>query len=154
MKILVCSDSHGNVDNMVRAVERSQPQLVIHLGDGWRDAEKLARLFPDLPVEQVPGNCDLRPGTPGERVLCLEDRRILLCHGHAYGVKQSLLPLALAAEEQRVDAVLFGHTHRALYDRRGELTILNPGSIGDYVQPSYGVLWLRREGITADLLRL
>ena len=36
MKYLVLSDSHGNVDNMVRAVELVKPHGIIHLGDGWR----------------------------------------------------------------------------------------------------------------------
>ena len=58
MKYLVLSDSHGNVDNMVRAVELVKPQGIIHLGDGWRDVEELRELFPSLPLEHVPGNCD------------------------------------------------------------------------------------------------
>ena len=62
MKILVFSDSHGNEDNMIRAVERERPSTldaIVHLGDGWRDAEALHRLYPRIPLEQVPGNCDL-----------------------------------------------------------------------------------------------
>ena len=31
-KILVLSDSHGNVNNMVTAVSRLQPDIIIHLG--------------------------------------------------------------------------------------------------------------------------
>ena len=46
MKYLVLSDSHGNVDNMARAVEREKPDGIIHLGDCWRDAEELHELFP------------------------------------------------------------------------------------------------------------
>ena len=53
MKYLVLSDSHGNVDNMVRAVELVKPQGIIHLGDGWRDVEELRELFPSLPLEQA-----------------------------------------------------------------------------------------------------
>ena len=36
--ILVLSDSHGNVDNMRRAVEQFQPHHILHLGDCRRDA--------------------------------------------------------------------------------------------------------------------
>ena len=46
MRILVLSDSHGNVDNMARAVELTAPDRVLHLGDCWRDAEDLRDLFP------------------------------------------------------------------------------------------------------------
>ena len=31
MRILVLSDSHGNVDNMARAVELTAPDRVLHL---------------------------------------------------------------------------------------------------------------------------
>ena len=41
MKILVVSDSHGKVDNLIRAVELTHPDYVLHLGDCQRDLEKL-----------------------------------------------------------------------------------------------------------------
>ena len=140
MKILVLSDSHGNVGNMEEAVARTSPRMIFHLGDCWRDAEHLHDRFPDLPFYQVPGNCDFRPGEPTERLVCLEDYRILLCHGHTYGVKQSLLTAGFAAEEQNLDLFLFGHTHRPLVDRRGKTLFLNPGSIGDPLRPFYGLV--------------
>ena len=114
--------------------------MIFHLGDCWRDAEKLHDRFPDIPLEQVPGNCDYRPLEPAERLLCLEDKRILLCHGHTYGVKQSLLSAGFAAEEQNLDLFLFGHTHRPLVDRRGKTLFVNPGSIGDYRRPFYAIV--------------
>ena len=140
MKILVLSDSHGNVSNMAAAVEQSAPRMIFHLGDCWRDAEKLHDLFPDIPLEQVPGNCDYRTSEPAEMLLFVEDKRILLCHGHTYGVKQSLLTAGYAAEEQNLDLFLFGHTHRPLVDRRGKTLFVNPGSIGDYRRPFYAVV--------------
>lgn len=140
MKILVLSDSHGNIDNMVRAVEASTPRMILHLGDCWRDGERLHELFPRIPFEQVPGNCDFRPSEPAERLLFLEDKRILICHGHTYGVKQSLLSAGYAAEEQNLDLFLFGHTHRPLVDKRGKTLFLNPGSIGNPLRPFYGIV--------------
>lgn len=142
MKLLVLSDSHGNVENMGRAVDLTQPRLILHLGDCWRDGEKLHRLFPEIPLEQVPGNCDCRPMEPAERLLFLEDKRVLICHGHTYGVKQSLISAGYAAEEQRLDLFLFGHTHRPLWDWRGRTQFVNPGSIGDYRRPTYAVVTL------------
>ena len=157
MKILVLSDSHGNVSNMVAAVEQTAPRMLFHLGDCWRDAEKLHDLFPDIPLEQVPGNCDHRPSEPSERLLCLADKRILLCHGHTYGVKQSLLTAGYAAEEQNLDLFLFGHTHRPLVDRRGKTLFVNPGSIGDYRRPFYAVVTIvdgKLDGRTVPLEQL
>ena len=143
MDILVLSDSHGATAPMARAVELTRPDLILHLGDCWRDGEQLRARFPDIPLEQVPGNCDLRPGEPAERLLVLEGKRILLCHGHTYGVKTSLLAAGFAAEEQQLDLFLFGHTHRPLVDRRGRTLFLNPGSIGDSTRPSYAVVTIQ-----------
>lgn len=140
MKLLVLSDSHGDVRSMVRAVERERPDMIVHLGDCWQDGERLNQQFPAIPFAQVPGNCDFRPEEPAERLLFLEDRRVLICHGHTYGVKSSLLRAGLAAEEQNLDLFLFGHTHRPLVDRPGKALFLNPGSIGRGYPPYYGVV--------------
>ena len=66
-----------------------------------------------------------------------------MCHGHTYGVKQSLVTAGFAAEEQQLDLFLFGHTHRPLVDRRGRTLFVNPGSIGDPLRPTYGVVTIQ-----------
>ena len=154
MKILVLSDSHGNVSNMLEAVEREAPNRILHLGDCWRDAEKLLDLFPAIPLEQVPGNCDFRSTEPNEQLLMLEGKRILICHGHTYGVKQSLLSAGFRAEELDLDLFLFGHTHRPLVDLRGKTWFLNPGSIGDYTRPFYGIVTIENGKINARTVPL
>ena len=125
MNILVLSDSHGNLSNMEEAVERERPQLILHLGDCWRDAERLAERYPNIPMEKL---------------LFLGDCRVLICHGHTYGVKTSLLAAGLKAEQDQLDAFLFGHTHKPLIDRRGRTLFLNPGSVGKGLRPTYAVL--------------
>ena len=154
MKILVLSDSHGNLANMIQAVEEATPRMIFHLGDCWSDAEKLHAHFPDIPLEQVPGNCDFRSTEPSEKLLFVSDKRILLCHGHTYGVKQSLLTAGYAAEEQELDLFLFGHTHRPLVDRRGKTMFLNPGSIGDYRSPTYGIVTIENGKLDARTVLL
>ena len=42
-RILVLSDSHGNVNNMIYAVKETDPDMIIHLGDCWTDAARYAR---------------------------------------------------------------------------------------------------------------
>lgn len=149
MKILVLSDSHGNLDNMVRAVEMEQPRMLLHLGDCWRDAQQLHDRFPSLEFYQVPGNCDFRSSEPAERLLFVDEFRILLCHGHTYGVKQSLLRAGYEAEAQDLDLFLFGHTHVPMVDRRGKTWFLNPGSIGDHFRPTYGVVTIQQGKLDA-----
>ena len=126
MKILVLSDSHGNISNMLQAAERESPRLILHLGDCWRDGERLHDRLPELSLEQVPGNCDFRGSQPTERLLFLGDMRILMCHGHTYGVKQSLMRAGLAAEEKNLDLFLFGHTHKPLVDKAGKDAVFEP----------------------------
>lgn len=155
MKVLVLSDSHGNVANMIQAVEREAPRMILHLGDCWRDGERLHDRFPELPFEQVYGNCDFLRGTrETEKLLYLGEKRVLMCHGHTYGVKQSLLAAGLAAEEKNVDLFLFGHTHKPLVDMRGKTLFLNPGSIGDYARPAYGVVTLENGKLDARTVLL
>ena len=147
MKILVLSDSHGNISNMLQAVEREQPRMVFHLGDCWRDGERLHSRLPDLPFEQVVGNCDFRGIRPVEKLVFLEDRRVLLCHGHTYGVKSGMGGAIAAARAQGVDALLFGHTHEAFCDLLEDLWVMNPGSIGSLLSPTYGIIRITEAGM-------
>lgn len=149
MKVLVLSDSHGNISNMLQAFEREQPRLVLHLGDCWRDGERLQGRLSGVPLEQVCGNCDFRTVQPVEKLLFWEDKRVLMCHGHTYGVKQSLSIAGRAAEEKFLDLFLFGHTHKPLVDMRGRTLFLNPGSIGDSSRPTYGVVTLENGKLDA-----
>lgn len=140
MKVLVVSDSHGNVENICRAVELEKPRMLLHLGDGWRDAELVAQRYPDLPLEKVPGNCDFRSSESAVRVLMIAGKLIMICHGHTLGVKTNLSLLLRAAQENKADAVLFGHTHQPFVDIRNGIVMLNPGSIGSYRRATYGTL--------------
>lgn len=142
MRILILSDSHGDVASMTAAVARTQPQQILHLGDCWRDAAALRRAFPRLPIAQVPGNCDaydLSARGPSELTLTFEGHRVFLCHGHRYHVKSGLLALRYAAEEAEAELCLFGHTHLPCLERCGGLTLLNPGSIGSPHSHSFAV---------------
>lgn len=154
MKYLVLSDSHGSVENMARAVELVAPQGIIHLGDCWRDADELRSLFPHLPLEQVPGNCDLGRFEPLERILILGDRRVLIAHGHTMNVKCGLLKAQYHALELGADILLFGHTHVPLVDASSRPVLLNPGSIGDARRPTYGVLEFKNGQCIPSVFRL
>ena len=107
MKLLIFSDSHGNVANMADVVRLESPDRILHLGDMARDAEDLARAFPQIPVTYVPGNCDgRRPDLPEERIFTLDGCRILMTHGHAYHVKMGIGLAVRAAREAPICSVL------------------------------------------------
>lgn len=151
-RILVLSDSHGDIENMVQAVSLSQPDMIFHLGDCWQDADKLRLHFPDMRIEQVQGNCDCRMEAH-ERIIIIEGKRIFMCHGHDYSVKMGYYRVMEAAQEAKADVLLFGHTHRIYYDYHNNMAILNPGSIG--VQrapgrPTYGILEIDGDKVHVD----
>lgn len=154
MKILVFSDSHGNTENMMQAMEREQPDRIFHLGDGWHDAEQLRRMYPGIPLEQVPGNCDFCFSEPTVKLVEAGGKRILLCHGHTYRVKEGLMDVGYAARERKADLLCFGHTHVPTQEWAGESLLLNPGSIGYWGKPSYAVVRIENGRLTADLRHL
>ena len=154
MKIAVFSDSHGYMDPMVAAVEEERPDHIFFLGDNLRDGRQLQRLYPDIPMSLLRGNCDFGPG-PDRLVVELEGVRFLLVHGHQQGAKLSLSGLSAAGREVDADVVCFGHTHRAvnLWNRGKPALLFNPGTAGGIRAPAgYGVL-LAEEGRAQGLLK-
>ena len=154
MKILVLSDSHGNIENMCRCVDLVKPCRILHLGDHIRDAEALRRLYPGLPLETVPGNCDWGCPDAGEKLLEAGGQRILMMHGHTRRVKETKMDAILAARQAGADILLFGHTHRAMVDRDGPLWIMNPGAAGDPLRPGYGVITIEADRTDCSVFRL
>ena len=130
MKILVLSDSHGDVAAMTRAVRQFAPDLVLHLGDCLRDAMRLQEQSAPIPKEMVPGNCDFGTHAPETRILELGGVRILMTHGHRFQVKMSPLRAIYAAAEAQAQLLLYGHTHQALHTAQMGVQVLNPGSCG------------------------
>ena len=139
MKILVLSDSHGCMKYMQQAIEKERPNLICHLGDGARDVELLRQRYLQTPILGVPGNCDRpAPDIPLTQITQEAGVRILLTHGHSYGVKSGLLRLRLAAQEAGCQIALFGHTHVPYCKQTEGVWLLNPGSCRTKLR--YGVI--------------
>lgn len=158
MRVLVISDTHGNLMNPRRAV-LAQPsaEIVIHLGDGEEDVWALKRSFPEKAFLQVKGNCDWASSLPaaGTYTVDLPGRKVKIfyTHGHLYGVKSGLYTVVAAAREQKADVLLFGHTHQALVDYEDGLHLMNPGSLSGW-QPTYGTLDITPQGIVPNIVKL
>ena len=154
MNILVVSDSHGKTDNLMRAVELTRPEYVLHLGDCQRDLERLRQAFPMLPMEGVPGNCDWGSCDQPERLLEMGGVRIFMLHGHTRNVKSSPMSALYAAREYGAQVLLFGHTHVPLVDNDGSLLVLNPGAAGDPLHPTCGLLTIENGKASVRTLNL
>jgi len=132
------------------AIERYKPDLIIHLGDHFRDAEAIHMDFPHIPMEAVPGNCDYVPEEDPVKVIEPMGVRIMLTHGHTYRVKYETMPLLNAAFFQGADIVLFGHTHEPMYDLVQGLHVVNPGSAGKGRHPTWALIELE-EGTVKNI---
>lgn len=154
MKILVLSDSHRTIRNMIDAVELFQPDHIIHLGDHTSDADELSRHYPMLPVLSVRGNCDYDLASREQALAVFGKTRILAVHGHRYGVKSGLLRYVLAAKENHADVALFGHTHQAHCEKYESIWLLNPGSCGYTSRPSCGIIELAGDTVSCRIAYL
>lgn len=129
MKILIVSDTHRKVIPLINLIADINPEAVIHLGDLFSDAEKANEVYPNIPFYFVAGNNDFSFIVPSERLITLSSKKILITHGHNYDVKNRISLLKKIAKSKNADIVMFGHTHKPLYEKDGELHILNPGAI-------------------------
>ena len=125
MKFLIVSDTHGRMYNLEEAMEREEFDGMIHCGD-------------------VEGMDDLIKSKVN-----IDDYRAFITHGHNYGVSLGLEGIYAEALSRGVDIVLFGHTHRPVAEKRGNLWIVNPGSLTYPRQmgrkPSYAMLTINEE---------
>lgn len=130
MRVLVVSDVHGDFRGLCEAIE-AQPtaKVVIFLGDGLRQAEDAADLYPDRDFYMVPGNCDFGSDAIPVRQETFGGKRFYFTHGHRHDVKYTLYRLEMAAREAEADIALFGHTHQAYEEYVDGLYLFNPGSL-------------------------
>ena len=133
IELLVMSDTHGDTSLAEKVLKKHQDaDIVIHLGDYFRDADRLHELYPKIRFETVYGNSDYMIGeVPIEKLLEIEGQRVLLTHGHRYSVKWGIDRLHAKAQYENIQLLLFGHTHISQMEYGPGYILVNPGSISD-----------------------
>ena len=148
MKFLIVSDTHGRMYNLEEAMEREEFDGMIHCGD-VEGMDDLIKSKVNGPCYMVMGNKDWFSNLPAEIQVNIADYRAFITHGHNYGVSLGLEGIYAEALSRGVDIVLFGHTHRPVAEKRGNLWIVNPGSLTYPRQmgrkPSYAMLTINEE---------
>lgn len=147
VKIAVISDSHGSDDKIETIIDTLKSMndldIFVHLGDFALDAEYIKEQT-NIDMIVVRGNCDFELDEINEEeILNINDKKILLTHGHKYNIKDNLNNLYYRAKELQVDAVLFGHIHRPVNVIEDNILLFNPGSISEPrggSTNSYGIL--------------
>lgn len=151
MKCLIFSDTHGTDYFISRALDMHRDaSFVFFLGDGLYDVDSYAMSDTRRTWVAVRGNGDYSRYLCGSAVECVEEftlmgYKIVLTHGHLYGVKGGDEGLLRLADERGADIVLYGHTHlpRESYISDGErpVYLFNPGASSGY-SASFGILTL------------
>ena len=133
MKILVLSDTHGNLSGMRKALDKygTNADVIVHCGDGVRgEALWLMENISHAAVICVRGNCDFTGSIKDIEFFDANNKRIMVTHGHNFGVKYGLENLSYKAEKEGADIVFFGHTHLCADEKFGSVRLINPGSCG------------------------
>lgn len=150
MKILVVSDTHGRDGNFDKVLRRVKPvDALIHCGDvEGREGYIASRA--GCPTYMVAGNNDFFTELERELEVDLGGHRLLIAHGHNYGVALDPVRIIDEADARKKDIVLFGHTHRPAIVYRGAVTAVNPGSLSfprqEGRRPSYAIMEIDHRG--------
>ena len=131
------SDTHENVPAIEKAVallKSHNPELVIHAGDII--SPPVLPHFSGLPMRFVFGNNDGERAGLNQKAAELgfppiEDIAIFSLHSKSFFVYHGTRPkiLAEAADSQKFDYIITGHTHQKLDQRQGITRIINPGAL-------------------------
>ena len=156
MKILIVSDTHGRNGNLEEAVMRETPiDYLIHCGD-VEGQEYYIEALAECPCYIVSGNNDFFSDLPREEEIYLGGKRIFVTHGHYLGVSLDSGRLLEEAAYRGCDVAVFGHIHRPVMEKHGEILLLNPGSLSHPRQrgrqPSY-MIW-EQEGLEEPRIKI
>ena len=146
MKILIVSDTHGRDEKLEAAVAVEQPfDYLIHCGD-VEGREFFIEALAECPCTIVAGNNDFFSDLPREDEIVLEGYKIMVTHGHNYGVSMDLYGISEEAAARECEMVCFGHTHKPVIEKKNGVLVINPGSLTfprqEGRQPSYAVMEL------------
>lgn len=168
MDIVVASDTHGKAARLAEVMRRTNADILLFLGDGLRD---LCVVDAAVTVRAVRGNCDWysMADAPELRLEVFGGCRILMMHGHRYGVKSGLDAALAVAAQNEADVLLYGHTHLPFEKTfpvgtllpdggalKKPLLVVCPGSLGDPArgEASFATLTVRENGVLAGFGKL
>jgi putative phosphoesterase len=171
MRIGLISDTHLSSGKLPQAVTHAFQglDLILHAGDVIT-LPFLRRLEAVAPVTAVHGNMDMpgiRLSLPLKRVIEAEGQRIGLIHGHRVPNPDRVLPppldfqamhayLLTEFQDDRIDCIVYGHTHQAHLETYQGVLIINPGSItqGRGNHATVGLLTVNRDQIQGEIIQL
>lgn len=157
-KLLLLSDSHMKTIKVLQAINRTEPDMLIHLGDIEDDPDDIQDYLNKVVNKKkgksldehvrsiyVKGNCDrfYKSKMTKAMVFDLNGHNVLVTHGHGFYVDDGLTDLLEVAKEHNCDIVMYGHTHKYQDEVIDGIRFLNPGSIAfprNNEMPTYMVI--------------
>jgi putative phosphoesterase len=140
MRIAVLADTHVNrFEHLPRKIidALSTVDLIIHAGD-FTDVQVLEKLKQLRGVKAVHGNMDskeLKTVLPVKEIVEIENKRIGITHGSGgpWGIEERVRKMF---ESDRIDIIVYGHSHRPQNKVINDILFFNPGKATD----SFGIL--------------
>ena len=140
MRIAVLADTHVNIleDLSKKIIDAlSTVDLIIHAGD-FTDVQLLKELKGLRTVKAVQGNMDsreLKVMLPAKEIVEIENKRIGITHGSGGpgGIEERVRKVF---ESDRIDIIVYGHSHQSQNKVLEDVFLFNPGKATD----SFGIL--------------
>ena len=140
MRIAMLADTHvNNVEDLPKKIINalSTVDLIIHAGD-FTDVQLLRDLEELSKVKAVQGNMDsteLKAILPAKAIVEIKNKRIGITHGSnsPWGIEERVRKVF---ESDRIDILVYGHSHQSQNKVIKDILLLNPGKATD----SFGIL--------------
>ncbi|MCR4338198.1 MAG: metallophosphatase family protein [Candidatus Omnitrophica bacterium] len=159
MKIGIVSDTHSRPLPKQMIEDFKNVDMIIHAGDfcALEDYQRFAKMTKSL--KAVYGNMDelkLCKKLPQKEIFECQKVRIGIFHG--MGVAPSVLEKVQSEfAHDRVNVVVFGHSHQAYNKSIKNVLYFNPGSPNDKVSApycSYGLLTIDEGKFSAEIIKI
>ena len=160
MKIGVISDTH--IPERALQIPKEiylafrDVELILHAGDLVK-LDVLESLNKICPVKAVYGNMDpfeVRNKLKEKEIISVGKSKIGLIHGR--GQPDKMLSFIKNSFDQKLDVIVFGHSHAPFNEKKDGVLFFNPGSPTDTIfspYRSYGILEIN-DDIKATIVRL
>lgn len=158
MRIAVTADTHSREVPQQLMDDLRQVDFIVHAGDFC--SVKDLRMFSSLGyLKAVYGNMDdpeLRRILPRREIFEVAGHLIGLIHGD--GAPQTILDYVTAQfKNEKVSAIIFGHSHQPCNKKIKDILYFNPGSPNDVIIApycSYGILEIKENQIMGKIIKV
>lgn len=144
MKILICSDTHGDNDSLKLLINK-HPKCDLYLLAGDSEADNV-----DIsPFISIKGNCDYMSEFPLHIILPTPYGKLLMQHRPVTDY--------LFLKQNEIKIVVFGHTHIRKFEILDKIYYINPGAISfarDANDGSYAILDISENKVNATFYKI